>query len=94
MDAKTLASWLIIAGLVLVLVQIVISLVTALKAKKDKDSLAPRGLGDVLSEILKALLTSIPIGVLGVVLIVLGAVIGGYLSIDALFPQPTSTPAS
>jgi hypothetical protein len=94
MDAKTLASWLIIAGLALVLVQIIVSLITALKAKKEKDAPTARGLGDVLSEILKALATAVPLGVLGVILIIVGAAIGGYLSLEALFPEPSSTPSS
>jgi hypothetical protein len=91
MDPKTIASWLIIAGLVLVLAQIVVSLVTALKAKREKDNPSTRGLGDVLAEILKALATAVPLGVLGVVLIIVGAFIGGYIDVGALFPAPAST---
>jgi len=91
MDPKTLASWLIVAGLVVIAVQIGVSLATALKVKKEKEQPSTRGLGDLLSEILKALATSIPLGVLGFLLIIVGAIIGGYLNVDALFPPATNS---
>jgi uncharacterized membrane protein len=87
MDAKTLASWLIIAGLLLIAAQVIVSIVTVVKTKKAKDDSSTAELGDIFSEILKGLVASVPLGVLGFLLILVGAIIGGYLSLDALFPR-------
>lgn len=92
MDKETLASWLIIAGLVLIAAQVIVSIVTAVKVKKEKDNPSTEGLGDLLAQVLKGLMTSVPLGVLGFLLILIGAIIGGYLDVSVLFPS--SPPAS
>lgn len=90
METHTIAGWLIVAGLALIAAQVIVSIVTAIKTKKEKDEPSTRGLGDVLGEILKALATSIPLGVLGFLLVLVGLIIGGNLSIDTLFPPAAS----
>lgn len=90
METHTLAGWLIVVGLVLVAAQVVVSIITAIKTKKEKDQPSTKGLGDVLGEILKALATSIPLGVLGFVFVLVGLILGGNISIETLFPPAAS----
>jgi hypothetical protein len=90
MEHNTLAGWLIVAGLIVIAAQVVVSIIAAVKTKKEKDSPSVRGLGEVLGEILKALATAIPLGVLGFLLILIGLILGGDISIETLFPPAAS----
>lgn len=94
MEHNTFAGWLIVAGLVVIAAQVVVSIITAVRTKKEKESLAvnglAEGLGDVLADVLKALATAIPLGVLGFLLVLIGLILGGDISIDTLFPPAAS----
>ena len=96
MSKETLALVLIVVGLVLIVVQAILLIVTAVKAKKAEDDsksgASTQSIGDILAPLLKALVASVPLGVLGVVLILIGGAIGGFYDPSVWFPAPTPTP--
>lgn len=94
MSNPQISTWLIVVGLAAIIAQIIVSIVTALKAKKPDDGINAAGLGELLATVIKGLVTTIPLGALGLVLISVGLVVGGQFSIGDLFPagDPTPTP--
>ena len=85
-DTPTLASWLIVVGLICILAQVVISIITAAQARKAQNEVSTLSLGDFLKEILGKLVAAVPLGVLGFLLVLVGSIMGGHLSVDTLFP--------
>lgn len=84
--------WLIVVGLLVIVAQVVVSIVAVIKGKAAQDSVSTQGFGQVIVDLLKGLMATIPLGVLGFLLILIGLIVGGQFSIGALFPTPETTP--